>query len=259
MRDIFRTLARVTVPSRWWRSTRLRAQILDAAQGGVLSGPFAGMRYVTRSYGSVFPPKLLGTYELEWATQSKIVASGQFDHLVVAGAAEGYFAVGFARQAAIRSVVTFEPSPDARAALAELAMINGVSEKIAQFGICDCSALRQALVSPSSTFLLVDIEGGEAILLDPVAVPELRSVTMFVEIHEYAIPGIEACLRGRFASSHDIERIDARPRSFSDFPLAAVGALPATWRGTAVQAMNEGRPPGMFWLLLRPRGSEQSR
>lgn len=43
---------------------RLERATRDAA---VLSGPFTGMKYVSQSVGSMWWPKILGTYELELA------------------------------------------------------------------------------------------------------------------------------------------------------------------------------------------------
>ena len=47
------------------------------AQGQVLSGPFAGMRYVDVSVGSCFIPKLLGTYERELARTIESICGRQ--------------------------------------------------------------------------------------------------------------------------------------------------------------------------------------
>ena len=64
--------------------------------GLVHAGPFAGMRYVDRSVGSCFIPKLLGTYERELAPKIERICRRQPGLVVDVGAAEGYYAVGLA-------------------------------------------------------------------------------------------------------------------------------------------------------------------
>lgn len=258
MIETLKALARAVVPARWLPSARLRHRVITVGSGSVVSGPFEGMRYVTMSYGSVFFPKLLGTYELEVSSFFNRFCDRGFTEVVIAGAAEGYYAVGLARCPQVSRVVAFEPSEFARDSLARLAEINGVADKIERRGFADCSSLKHVLRNPGETFLLVDIEGAEAILLDPDVVPQLRRVTILVEVHEFAVAGIEAVLTSRFSATHEIARFDARPRTFADFPPALKGDLPRSFVGSAVQMMNEGRPPGMFWMLLTARDFAQS-
>ena len=77
----------------------------------VQAGPFQGMRYIGRAFGSVYFPKLLGIYEREiYPYIDRVIPEGH-DLLVDIGVAEGYFAVGLAlKQPA--PVVGFEPGAD---------------------------------------------------------------------------------------------------------------------------------------------------
>jgi hypothetical protein len=246
------SLVRSLLPRWMLRSERFSRRALAWANGKVASGIFRGMPYVSESHGSVFLPKVLGTYELELIPIIDRWNKDSFQRIVVAGAAEGYYAVGLARRFPQANLVAFEPYPEARAALVRLAERNQCAARIQVQGICHCSSLADALAGDASTFLLVDIEGGEALLLDPRMVPALNRITMLVEIHEFAFPGIEALLLDRFASTHAITRIDARERTIDDLPSEFRKTLPASFEGVALQAMNERRPPGMFWLVLEP-------
>jgi hypothetical protein len=234
------------------RSERFTRRALQWSNGKIASGIFKGMPYVTESHGSVFLPKVLGTYELELIPIIERWNKDSFQRIVVAGAAEGYYAVGLARRFPAANLVAFEPYPEARAALARLAERNQCDNRIQRRGICHCTALAEVLDGAMSTLLLVDIEGGEALLLDPNMVPSLKSATMLVEIHEFAFPGIETLLSERFAPTHKISRIDARARTWQDLPSELRNSLPSAFTGVALQAMNERRPPGMFWLLFEP-------
>jgi hypothetical protein len=249
---MMRSLLRRFVPHVALRAPRFGKRVLDWSGGRVGSGLFAGMPYIDESHGSVFLPKVLGTYELELVPLVARWSNDQFRRIIVAGAAEGYYAVGLARRFPNASVVAFEPFSAAREALFQLAQRNECAHRIQVRGICHCSALAQAFADEVSTLLLVDIEGGEALLLDPKIVADLTRSTMLVEVHEFAFPGIEALLRERFTVSHRISRVDARERTVEDLPAELRVDLPKSFMGVAVQAMNERRPPGMFWLLFEP-------
>lgn len=249
-----RRIGRAWVPKRYHPTSVFARRLQVVSQGSVMSGPFTGMRYVDCSFGSQLLPKLLGSYEKElWPAVAELSAAG-FERVIVAGAAEGYYAVGMARWPSVRKVDAFEASPEAYPALAELARRNGVADKIEQHGLCDCSQLVMLLTDPAKTLLLVDIEGSESVLLDPGVVPALRETTMLVEVHDCFLKGLGALMHARFGSSHVIRRIDAQSRSLVDVPRE-LRDLPRYLLGAAVAAVDEGRPDGMYWLLMRPISS----
>jgi hypothetical protein len=240
------------LPRSWLRAERLRRRVINWSHGSVGGGLFKGMAYFDESHGSVFLPKVLVTYELELAPLFARWDENAFERIVVAGAAEGYYAVGLALHFPRAQVTAFEPYPEARAALVRLADRNACRNRIEVAGICHCSALVDSLDEYAKSLVLVDIEGGEALLLDPRMVPALNRVTMLVEIHEFAFPGIESLLNERFSGTHTITRVNARERTIDDLPAELRKGLPSSLAGVAIQAMNEQRPPGMFWMLFEP-------
>ncbi len=89
----------------------LQKRLLDAIGPTIAAGPFAGMRYLDASSGSVLGAKLLGCYEAELHGVVREVCAMQPDVVVDVGAAEGYYAAGFARfPANAPRVVAFEAS-----------------------------------------------------------------------------------------------------------------------------------------------------
>jgi hypothetical protein len=68
-------------------------------------------------------------------------------------------------------------------------------------GFCGVEQLRNTLTDPESTAIMVDIEGGERGLLDPLLIPKLSHATMIVEVHECFVKGVELCLKERFTSA----------------------------------------------------------
>lgn len=251
--SILRRFARYVLPASWRPQRRFERRLLAVSGGQVLSGPFNEMRYINSSVGSVLPPKLMGTYELELHTVIGRLETLAPTQPIVVGAAEGYYAVGMAKWPSVVSLTAFEAVCEAHDTIRELARINGVEEKIITLGLCDCSLLNKALEAclDKHPVLIVDIEGGEGILLDPTVVPRLRDSIMLVEMHDAFVPGLAERLKERFSRTHRIERIDAVSRKPSDLP-EKLHPLPAFTARAAVFALEEGRFPNMYWWLLIP-------
>lgn len=244
---------RTLVPDRYRRSTRFEQLVRGVSAGRVLAGPFQGMRYLDRLHGGVLLPKLLGTYERELHPVVEALVSDPPERVIVAGTAEGYYAVGFARLPGVREVIGFEASAAARADLLALAKLNECEAKLTIHGICTCSALARLLADGRRTLLVVDIEGGEAVPLDPQVVPGLADCRMLIEVHDGFIEGLAAELTRRFERTHDVLRIENAARTIDDVPSRVRSRLPAAWSGAALHGIAEWRGNGTPWLLFTPR------
>ena len=249
---MFRRVARAITPKKWHLTGRLQSAIVRRANGRVVTGMFAGMQYVEQSSGSVWLPKLLGTYEQELAPHLEPLLRQNFDVIVVAGAAEGYYAVGFALKSNAQKIVAFEPNPQARGLLSELALKNGVAEQVIVKGICDLSGLKAVLDASSKSLVFVDIEGGEALLLDPLMIPQLQKSTIVVEVHEMAIHGVGQLLRDRFRGTHNVVEQPTVQRTAEDYPLERDGMWRQLTDGAVEQLLSERRGGEMSWLILTP-------
>jgi len=146
-------------------------------------------------------------------------------------------------------VIAWEADPEARELLSDGAQRNGVEGRIEVRGLCDLGELGAALEADEPIFLIADLEGGEALLLDPVALPRLAAVEMLVETHEPFLPGLERRLETRFAATHDLHWIDPRARAAKDVRQPRVGAH---LEGALEQLLSERRPRGIRWLHLKP-------
>ncbi len=233
-----------------WPARKIEQIVGEAtAEGKSLSGPFTGMRYIDRSIGSEFYPKVLGTYEKELARIFERIIQTEFDQFIDIGAAEGYYAVGMA----LRTdwpIIAFEADP--QTPLPELATLNGVSDRIDLRGACDLGDLQDTLRSCQNNFVLVDVETAEFCLLDPRFIPELEQTTILVEVHDCFLPGIGDRLMTRFSNSHQIERIKVLERTLKDYP-SEIPKLPFDPTLYLQPYMDERRPAGMYWLLMTPR------
>ena len=245
-----RSLLRKIIPAKLHLAPQLENKIVREAQGRVVSGPFSGMRYtVGRNYGGVWFPKILGTYEKEIHGILDRFLRLKFDLIVVVGAAEGFYPVGFAlRTNSEIEIVSFEAKPSLGKALEQLAEVNGVKGRIRRNGLCDIGSLRACLSESMCPFVLMDIEGAEAILLDPEFLPELKRAHIVVEIHDVFIPGISGLLRKRFSSTHRISEIASQARTTDDFPIQIL----ELFKEAAVQLMSENRPGPMSWFVIEP-------
>lgn len=189
-----------------WRSAMLANTQARMLGGTVTAGPFAGMSYATQASEGGRAPRLLGAYEASLHPVIETVIARGYPLILDIGCAEGYYAVGLARRMPGTMVHARDMDAGARALCAETADANGVTDRVligpevthADFTLCNAAR----------TFILCDIEGAEAELLDPKLAPALTQADILVEVHEGMRPGLLTALTDRFSASHKITRID---------------------------------------------------
>jgi hypothetical protein len=89
--------------------------------------------------------------------------------------------------------------------------------------------LRDAL--QTGALVVCDCDGCEREILDPEAVPQLRSRLLIVEAHELLGEGITPAVRERFEPTHHVIEIPSRPRYVDDSQL---GDIPPVTRQLAI-------------------------
>jgi len=233
------------IPRRW-RQRVVRTLVLGQLTPRVMSGPFRGMRYIGGSAGSSYYPKLLGCYEKELHEVVEMVCRQKPDVVVDVGAAEGYYAVGLSVRLPSTSVVAFEMNSGAQAMLRELATRNGTGDRVAIKGQCEPLGLERALANYVRPWVICDVEGYEAKLLDPVGTPSLRRASILVELHPHLSAEVDRLLNDRFIETHQICRIACRSRTENDY--AGRLPLPRSYRRSLVIE----RGPLTPWLVMTP-------
>ena len=228
-----------------------RRTILLAAGDRVVSGPFRGMHWAHPSP----MPYVLGTHELELRPWIDRLVAMQPDRIVNVGAADGYFATGLALRVPAARVIAFEMEPGAQERCLAVARANGIEARLTMLGLCTADALASALEGARNPVVVIDIEGGEIEVLDPLAVPALQQATILVETHDLLRDGCAATVRQRFSTSHDIESVHSRKRSPADFPREFLPWLQRTAPDYCGAFVWEERGPGQEWLLLTPRAA----
>jgi len=216
----------------------------------VSQGPFQGMKLVEETFGSALLPKLVGTYELEIQKDLEEMLCRDYRCLIDIGAAEGYYAAGFATRLKGRGarILAYDISPESFGAVAQAAALNDVVGAIEMRGLCQHADF--AAVESERCLVFCDIEGDAIQLLDPVSAPALNSCDIIVEVHDGSrASGIRDALTARFGGTHAIFRRTIRPRRHSE-----LGRF--RWMLTAdlgQAAMHEGRTYGIEWLVMHAK------
>jgi hypothetical protein len=229
-----------------WRSQMLANAYVARHGVTVFQGPFAGMAYLDQSTEGALIARLLGCYEAELHPHLAAIAADGLDCVIDVGCAEGYYAVGLARNLPGITVHAHDISEVAREACAALAAKNGVTDRVivgGEFKAQDFEAFagRRVLV-------LVDAEGAELDVLQPELSPALAAMNLIVETHDVFRPGALATLVERFTPTHDIIRVDSQGKVFDMPPwmktLSHLDQVLATW---------EWRAKPTPWLVMRPK------
>ncbi len=216
----------------------------------VLGGPFAGMRYFDGTFFGLVTARWLGCYEEALQPVVREVINGNYGTIIDVGSAEGYYAIGFARALPGCQVYSFDTDPVSRSQQKRLIELNGVKNlKLGSF--CDHAFLSTPLKGP--VFLLMDIEGWEWKLMDPVACPALAKMDMLTEVHDgFGLTYQEMVdgLTERFSATHEIIDIKDTPRDVPSYAERVKGRLSEE---ELAEAANEYRPWQNSWLHFRCR------
>ncbi len=252
------TYCHAWLQAKCWPTPQLRreARIRRAMGVGqeVAAGPFRGMKYVRWAADKALLPRLLGAYECELHDAVEDLCRRAPDALVVAGAGEGYYAVGLARRLPEARVYAYDNYRWANYLLRKMAVVNGVAHGVTCGGHCTAQELQARLAPARRPAVVCDVEGEEQTLLDPVLAPALRRAAILVELHDRPDRPIEPVLRNRFRGTHAIAVYDLRPRTLADVPTS-LRATPED----ALWAIDEERLRGreQRWLYLTPHFGEE--
>lgn len=178
----------------------------------VLHGPFAGMRYpVLQSFGSSFPPKIIGSYERELHHLIEKFCRENYTEIIDIGCAEGYYAIGLAMRIKTAKVYAFDSNSEAIESCKLMAEINNVSDRIVLGTYCDEQVL-SSLRFAKKALIISDCEGFEKKLFTRKIASILADHDLLIEIHDFIDNEISTTIRANFHQTHTISSI----RSISD-------------------------------------------
>jgi hypothetical protein len=226
----------------------IRHEVQRKTNGQVLYGPFKGMRIDLKGAPLC---TFLGTIEKEIHPVFAKLSVFRFKQIINIGATEGYYAVGMALKYPDATVYAFEMQEvPYRAKIAKLASINLVSDRVNIRGYCSATDLVNLLTPYKSTLLMLDVEGDEINLLDPLAIDGLRRTTILVELHDMLVPGCSRIIEERFQNTHAITKYTTRPRTLKDFPLRAWNITNPIIGPFAVEAITERLTTQGYFLMI---------
>jgi SAM-dependent methyltransferase len=229
---------------------RHAAEVLSPLDSTVHGGPFGGMVGLTGSNWDAVGPYLVGSYEEELHPHLERLLAKAPPVVVNIGASAGYYAIGAARRLPKAVVIAVDIEPSALALCRQLASANGVADRVRTRKRVTTGNLRHWL-SPDS-LVISDCEGCELELLDPLKVPQLRSVDLIVELHDAVDPTISQTIRSRFAPTHEVTVVNSTGRAPDVDRYPALAKLPpAMW----TEVLDEHRwppppDPRMSWAVL---------
>ncbi len=227
---------------------RLRAS--GAYGDTVARGPFKGMVYPDPAHwASCRFEKVVGFYEFELnkRIEALLASDRRYTDVVIIGAAEGYYAVGFARALPDAKVHAFELHPQRVDVMRKLAEVNQVSDRLAIGGFCSPAVLN-ALSLGERTLVICDVDGYEETIMDPKEIPALAQADIVLELHDFIVPNVSRTIRERFETTHLLEVYSVKGVPFEDFPIFR--PLPMT----EIQAMTESdRPYIQDWFVMTPK------
>lgn len=217
----------------------------------VISGPFEGLSVLPSSHwwGGDIMAKWLGTYEEPIHLVLKAELAENHDMFVNVGCGDGYYGAGVGFKNKHSELVLFDIAPECSSLVKDICSKNNITNYSFSH---DSSAenISRYLKKAKNPWLLMDIEGGEAQLLDPLNIPELKYTTIIVEAHDFNVPDITNELRARFERTHCVVNIaDTLTRN-----LTALPAYIELDQKTRELIRTENRPTRMNWLYMIPTG-----
>lgn len=254
-------LTQLAQRTHYWQHLQLEPELASAqellrSECAVQGGPFAGLRYPSAAAtGSSLYPKLVGSYEQELHSIVETLVALQADLIVDIGAAEGYYATGFAIRLPRAEIHAFDIGENAMRMCSSMASENGVADRVHVESKCTPQRLLDLDGRPA--VVVSDCEGYEEHLFNFDTARALRRCHLLIECHDFRKPGLTRRVAAYLTSTHHVETIIAVPDYLRPmiFPSQVIRHLS---RDVQIALMAELRPAYMNWLYCTPRDNSAS-
>lgn len=217
----------------------------------VLNGPFKGLKYPNfESHCSSVYPKLLGSYEAELQPVIKQLLPKRYKLVVDIGAAEGYYAAGFAKYGNSGKVIVYEADDKARSLCSEILKLNAVADKVEVHGTCSKEDILQ--LDLNNSLIISDCEGFEKQIFDAETVKHLTKTDIVIEVHDFVHRDLTPSLYKIFEQTHHIKLIQSTTDESRaiNYQLSELKGL--SFR-TRKFILSEYRPEIMNWMVCTPK------
>jgi len=187
----------------------------------VMKGPFKGLQLTKAAMTKLYGYYLSGSYENELHPYLEDFISQPYQIILNIGSSLGYYAAGLAMRMPQAVVHAFDIDPKEQDRCRGMAAQNNVADRVIVSGLFRGEDFVQ--YAAQKTLIVMDIEGGEVALLDPVAYPALTSMDIIVELHDVLEPDISEKVMERFKTSHDIKFVPNTVNLFDFTPYVGKG------------------------------------
>jgi len=216
-----------------------------------MSGPFRGLRAPHSGISWFHYIQMLGLYEKSLVPAIEAVIARQPAVIIDVGSHWGYYALGLAMRCPRSRVVAYEMDHSRARLLQKYGRLNGLDGRLEVRSLCTIEELAADLKGLDGAFLLMDVEGAEDTLLNPVHVPGLRHTEIIVELHEAMVPGVTERLRAAFAATHQEVLLYQESASIETVMTGPI-IKHRLFRNVISRLMDEQRAGLMSWLYLKP-------
>jgi len=194
----------------------------------------------------------MGIYECELAQFLLKWSVVPFQHIINVGAGEGYYALGCAMLWPLATVTAFETNGEGRSMLLRNVQLNGVQSRVRIMGHCWREELDATIGGGETSLVIMDAEGAEGELLAPRKIPSLANAYIIVEIHDFIDERLGEIVLSQLKSSHVIEEVRTRNRTFWDFQEPRSFWLRFWLLPYLKKYADEFRPGPMRWFCCTP-------
>ncbi|MEJ0050900.1 MAG: 50S ribosomal protein L11 methyltransferase [Methylovirgula sp.] len=234
------------------RLLSFQERLFEKLDGKVHSGVFKGMRVIKDAswYGGQILQKLLGVYETELSGDIERMVYNNPEVVINIGCAEGYYAVGLAKRLSTAKIYAFDIEMEALRICERAAKINSVEDRFYFQTRATRSSLEPILSKNKKTAFIVDCEGCERQIFEALSNDLLSSSMILIECHDFVDPGVTEFLEQKLFATHLLHFVTSEDRDAREVELLEDCDEEIRW-----DALSEGRPEQMHWLLAYPRSS----
>lgn len=197
------------------KGMELSKKLALAWNNTVIGGPFKGLQLTPAAMTKLYGYYLSGSYENELHPYVEDFIRKPYQTVLNIGCSLGYYAAGLAMRMPQATIRAFDIDAKEQERCRGMAALNNVAERVLVSGLFRGEDFAQ--YAGQKTFIMMDVEGSELSLLDPVAFPALTTMDIIVELHDVVQSDISKTILERFSPSHDIHLI---PNTVSLFNLA---------------------------------------
>jgi hypothetical protein len=184
----------------------------------VLTGPFKGLKYPSldiKEFSLV--SKIVGSYESELHNVIRQISNTKYDEIINVGCAEGYYAVGLARNIAGATVYAYDIDQYSLEVCREMAKANQVEDRMRFRERCSAESLAEFQFK-GKTLIVSDCEGAELDLFTEKSISNLNTCDLLIEMHDPLIPGVTSAILTRFSPTHNLQVFSTQDKPVYDYP-----------------------------------------